>query len=178
MEYKSMEWKNGNSEANRRLFLKIVWFIHYRKIQFLIKHKSTNTNCIYIYTNLHTYAKNRTATAHSRLCPQRRKNKGEASHTWTYWDWPQLQPPGAAGLICWQGPQRLHCGSHHSEFACVQHAGSWGMMEEWEIQVSVLGRQEVGLSELLAVVLLRLESAGKRDGKCSKTKAKGKTNNR
>lgn len=101
---------------------------------------------------------------------KRKKDKGEAPHTWTYWDWPQLQLPGAAGLICWQGLQRLHCGLHHWESACAQHAGSWGMMEEWEIRVSAPGWQEVGLSEPLAVVLLGPESARKRDEKCFKKK--------
>lgn len=163
------EWKQWGQVGN--YFCTSVWFMHCRQIRFLIKQTHTAT-----YTSTHIM-QTHTVTAHGRLCPRSKKDKGEASHTWTYWDWPQLQLPGAAGLICWQGPQRLHCGLRHWESACARHVGSWGMMEEWEIRVSAPGWQEVGLSEPLAVVLLGPESARKRDEKYSKKKKKTDNHN-
>lgn len=51
--------------------------MHYRLIQFLIKHRHTLLN-----THLHTYAKNHTVTAQGRPCPPSKKDKGEGSITY------------------------------------------------------------------------------------------------
>lgn len=157
-------------------FLKSVWSMYHRQIQFLSKHRHTRT---FIYIPTHISIQMQRITQQwptAALAHKSEKEKGEAPHTWTYWGWPQLQLPGAAGLICWQGPQRLRCGLRHWESACAQHVGSWGMTEEWEIRVSAPGRQEVGLFEPLAVVLLGLEFARKKKRQVFQKEGKGKTN--